>query len=63
MTCDADEGGMLQQLDPRPAKGPRVSFVLPKYKIIEEHNTLPQDKRIKFRVVFCQYRHSLKSYG
>ena len=55
----------MKHWDPGPAKGPPVSFVLRKNKMVEEDDTLPPDKRMKFslRVVFSQYRHPLKSYG
>ena len=61
--CDVDAAGMMKHWDPGPSKGPPMSFVLPKNKMVEEDETLPPDKRIKFRVVFSQFRHPLKRYG
>ena len=53
----------MRHWDPSPAKGRPVSFVLPRNTILEEDDLLPPDKHMKFRVVFNQCRHPLKSHG
>ena len=55
MKCHADEAGLMKHWDPGPSKGPPRSFVLPQNKMVEEEDTLPTDKRMKFRVVFRQF--------
>ena len=62
MCQDAKDANLMSKWDPHPSRGPLISFLLLKNKM-EEDDTVPPDKRLKFRVVFGHLSHPLKQYG